>query len=278
MKKYLGYIPVALVLALYLLSGLTVSMYAMTMLLIWLACILLAAVLIHKGVLWGGVFGIFPGLHMICRGGSEALIGAALVLFYLGLTVYLWKNRGEDEPETSTGKVLVFFAKIALTVLVIVVSAYAAVLGGMILISVGVHQAFAYIGMLVIPSFALPMIWLKKRKRFMVVWAGTAAVYFVALGVNYGYVKYDESITVNTSPNINIFEYMPFEEDSKIVKADSETLKLTEDLPRIDGAAALFPVYSAFVHAVYPETTEIHDGVFEYNNTPGGYRLLAEKM
>lgn len=36
-------------------------------------------------------------------------------------------------------------------------------------------------------------------------------------------------------------------------------------------------MYSAFVNAVYPNTTELHDGVFRYNNTPGGYRLLAEK-
>ena len=43
------------------------------------------------------------------------------------------------------------------------------------------------------------------------------------------------------------------------------------------GAAALFPVYSAFVNAVYPETTELYDGNFEYNNTPEGYQNLAKK-
>ena len=29
--------------------------------------------------------------------------------------------------------------------------------------------------------------------------------------------------------------------------------------------------------ARYPNTTKLHDGIFEYNNTPDGYRLLAEK-
>ena len=101
--------------------------------------------------------------------------------------------------------------------------------------------------------------------------------YFVSLGVHYGLEKYDQSITINTAPNINVYEYLPFREDSKIVKIDSKTLKLTDNLPVIDGAAAFFPVYSAFVNAVYPETTELYDGVFEYNNTPGGYQLLAEK-
>ena len=83
--------------------------------------------------------------------------------------------------------------------------------------------------------------------------------------------------SIDTAPSINVYEYLPFVEDSKIVKYDSKTLKLTENLPIIDGATAAFPVYSAFVNAVYPNTTELYDGVFEYNNTVGGYKELAKK-
>ena len=277
MKKYLGYIPAVFFLAFYLFSGLTGVSMAMGMILIWLACFLIAAVLLHKGILWGGIFGVFPALHMIYRGGSEILVGAVLLLFYGGLSVYLWKKRDADAPAATGKEVLVFFAKIILTVLVIVASGYIAVIGGMILIAEGIHQVFAYIGMLVIPSLCLPLIWLKKRKKFLIIWLIPAVIYFISLGVHYGLEKYDQSITINTAPNINVHEYLPFREDSKIVKIDSETLKLTDDLPVIDGAAAFFPVYSAFVNAVYPETTELYDGVFEYNNTPGGYALLAEK-
>jgi len=277
MKKYLGYIPPVLFLTFYLLIGLTGVSMATAMILIWLACFLLAAVLLHKGIVWGGVFGAFPALHMIYRGGSEVLIGIALLLFYLGLGIYLWKKRDTDSPAASNKEVLVFFAKIALTVLVVIASGYAAIIGGMLLVAAGIHQAFAYLGMLVIPSLCLPLIWLKKRKKFLIIWMIPAAIYGISLGVHYGFEKYDQSITINTSPNINVQEYLPFKEDSKIVKIDSETLKLSGDLPTIDGAAAFFPVYSAFVNAVYPETTELYDGVFEYNNTPGGYALLAEK-
>jgi len=277
MKKYLGYIPAVFFLTFYLFSGLTGVSMAMGMILIWLACFLIAAVLLHKGILWGGIFGVFPALHMIYRGGSEILVGAVLLLFYGGLSVYLWKKRDIDAPAATGKEVLVFFAKIVLTVLVVVASAYTAVIGGMILVSEGVHHVFAYIGMAVLPSLLLPLIWLKKRKKFLIIWLIPAVIYFVSLGVHYGLEKYDQSITVNTAPNIRVHEYLPFEEDSKIVKIDSKTLKLTENLPRIDGAAAFFPVYSAFVNAVYPETTELYDGVFEYNNTPGGYQLLAEK-
>ena len=277
MKKYLGYIPAVFFLTFYLFSGLTGVSMAMGIILIWLTCFLIAAVLLHKGIIWGGVFGAFPALHMIYRGGIEILIGVALLLFYILLGIYLWKKRDADEPASTNKEVLVFFAKIILTVLVIIVSGYAAVIGGIILMSEGIHQVFAYIGMLVLPSFALPMIWLKKRKKFLMIWMIPAVLYFISLGIHYGLEKYDQSITINTAPNINVHEYLPFREDSKIVKIDSEMLKLTDDLPVIDGAAAFFPVYSAFVNAVYPETTELYDGVFEYNNTPGGYQLLAEK-
>lgn len=257
MKKYLGYIPAILFLALYLFSWLTGASMMFSMILIWLVCFLLAAVLLHKRIIWGGVFGAFPALHMIYRGDIEILIGIALLVFYLGLGIYLWKNRDADEPASSNKEVLVFFAKIILTVLVLIASGYAAIIGGMILISEGIHQVFAYIGMLVIPSLFLPLIWLKKRKKFLIIWLVPAVIYFVSLGVHYGLEKYDQSITINTAPNINVHEYLPFREDSKIVKIDSQTLKLTDDLPVIDGAAAFFPVYSAFVNAVYPETTEL---------------------
>ena len=174
-------------------------------------------------------------------------------------------------------KASVIILKILLTAATLFASYYALFITAMILFSSGINHIIAYIGLIVVPSLLLPLIWLKKRKKFLIIWCIFASVYGAALGTNFGIIKYNKSITVNTSPNIDIQAYLPFDEDSKIVKTDSKTLKLTENLPRIDGAAALFPVYSAFVNAVYPNTTKLHDGIFEYNNTPDGYRLLAEK-
>ena len=174
-------------------------------------------------------------------------------------------------------KASVIILKIILTAAALFASYYALIVTAMFLFWSGINHIIAYIGLIVVPSLLLPLIWLKKRKKFLIIWCICAAVYGASLGTNFGIIKYNKSITVNTSPNINVYEYLPFDEDSKIVKTDSKTLKLTENLPRINGAAALFPVYSAFVNAVYPNTTKLHDGIFEYNNTPDGYRLLAEK-
>ena len=174
-------------------------------------------------------------------------------------------------------KASVIILKIISTAAALFASYYALIIIGMFLFWNGINHIIAYIGLIAVPSLLLPLIWLKKRKKFLIIWCICAAVYGAALGTNFGIIRYNESISINTSPNIDVYEYLPFKEDSKIVKTDSKTLKLTENLPRIDGAAALFPVYSAFVNAVYPSTTTLYDGTFEYNNTPDGYRLLAEK-
>lgn len=127
----------------------------------------------------------------------------------------------------------------------------------------------------------IPAIWLKRRKPYLIVFLCLFLVAAILAGVQFGIAWYEASITIDVAPNINVNEYLPFREDSKIVRMDSQTLKFTKDdaLPRIDGASAAFPVYSAFVNAVYPNTkeTELHGGVFEYNNTRGGYIELAEK-
>ena len=58
---------------------------------------------------------------------------------------------------------------------------------------------------------------------------------------------------------IEVDNYLPFDENSKIYKLDS-TLKITENIPVLDGATALLPVYSAIAHAIYPKESVIFDG------------------
>ena len=129
--------------------------------------------------------------------------------------------------------------------------------------------------------FVIPAIWIKRKKPYLITYACLFLAVLVCCGVQWGIAEYERSITIDVAPNINMYEYLPFDENSKIVKIDSKTLKFSEDdeLPRIDGASAAFPVYSAFIHAVYPNTkeTELWGNVFQYNNTVGGYIELAKK-
>ena len=106
--------------------------------------------------------------------------------------------------------------------------------------------------------FIIPAIWIKRRKPYLITYVCLFLAVLICCGVQWGIAEYERSITIDVAPNINVDEYMPFREDSKIVKIDSKTLKFNEkdELPRIDGASAAFPVYSAFVNAVYPNTKE----------------------
>lgn len=82
--------------------------------------------------------------------------------------------------------------------------------------------------------------------------------------------------------SVELDEYLPFDEQSKIVKLDA-SLTLEGDLPVIDGAAALYPVFSAFVHAVYPEESVVFDGenftadsALQYTNTLRAYKGVVD--
>lgn len=82
--------------------------------------------------------------------------------------------------------------------------------------------------------------------------------------------------------SIELDKYLPFEEDSEIVKMRSD-LQLSGDLPVIDGAAALYPICSAAVNAVYPEDSVEFDGSdfipeskLQMRNTRGAYKAVAD--
>lgn len=144
------------------------------------------------------------------------------------------------------------------------------------LFSFGMKEIITGLALLLVPAI-IPLLWLKKKKVYLIIYLSVAVILGGAFVVDKKVDAYMDSITVDVTPNIYTHEYLPFEEDSKIVKLDNASLKLSGELPIIDGATAAFPVYSAFVHAVYPDHTRLYDGVFEYNNTMGGYRSLAEK-
>ena len=83
--------------------------------------------------------------------------------------------------------------------------------------------------------------------------AGILVLCLSSVGVYESYQAYDRSITIGNN-DVNLYEYEPFLPDTKAVGLEEEsTLQLEGDLPRVDGATALYPLYAAFAQAVYPE-------------------------
>ena len=65
--------------------------------------------------------------------------------------------------------------------------------------------------------------------------------------------KNGEGEAAKVIQDVNLYDYIPFREHSKLAVLNRESsLKLTDNLPLLDGATAFYPVYAAFVQAVYP--------------------------
>lgn len=59
--------------------------------------------------------------------------------------------------------------------------------------------------------------------------------------------------------SIDISTYLPFKEDSLIVHEISN-VKIVDNIPQMDGATALYPIYSAYVETLYPKESVKYDG------------------
>lgn len=176
--------------------------------------------------------------------------------------------------------------KLLLTVACLVIDFFIGVVGLLWLAwGLGANDILCFGAFLVFPALFLPLVWCKKDKwkKCFIGWVVFMVVYAVILAIPFAIEAYEDSITVKEVVNINTSEYLPFKKDSKIALLDEEsTLKLTENLPIVDGAAAFFPVYSSYVNAVYPSNTVLTEHArgsnpFQYNNTSYGYYLLAQK-
>ena len=91
---------------------------------------------------------------------------------------------------------------------------------------------------------------------------------------------------------MDVGRYLPHEEGSDLVRIDTD-FSMTGDLPVLDGAAALLPVYASIVENVYPAGSVTYEGgVFsddnyygenfapdskmQYKNTVRGYKAIVD--
>lgn len=91
---------------------------------------------------------------------------------------------------------------------------------------------------------------------------------------------------------VDVSLYLPHEENSELARVES-SLKLTDNLPVLDGAAALVPVYASIIDCVYPKGSVTYDGgefsddnfygenfapdsKMQYKNTVRGYKAIVD--
>ncbi|MBB4824726.1 phosphate transport system substrate-binding protein [Sporosarcina luteola] len=78
--------------------------------------------------------------------------------------------------------------------------------------------------------------------------------------------------------DVDLSEYAPNTSGTKAVKLEqSASFLIEKDLPKLDGATALYPVYAAFVQAVYPEKYyDPYDSEVMSNRTGQAYENLLD--
>ncbi|MBQ2767720.1 MAG: substrate-binding domain-containing protein [Clostridia bacterium] len=91
---------------------------------------------------------------------------------------------------------------------------------------------------------------------------------------------------------VDVGAYLPHEPDSDLPQIEA-SLELTGELPVLDGAAALVPVYAAVINTLYPEGSVTYEGgefsddnyygenfapesKMQYRNTVRGYRAVVD--
>lgn len=130
------------------------------------------------------------------------------------------------------------------------------------------------IGLIVITILAIYEKFQKKATRMgMYIFLSLCFLSFVTYE---GYQAYVRSLEIVSTQDVDLTEYQPFKEDTKAVRLSEEsTLKIDSQLPKLDGATALYPVYAAFAQAVYPEKEyPFEDSEVVSTQTSGSFKNL----
>ncbi|NQX44883.1 substrate-binding domain-containing protein [Paenibacillus tritici] len=93
----------------------------------------------------------------------------------------------------------------------------------------------------------------RLRRIILAAFAGICVLAAAGHEIREAYVN---SLAEVREPEVDLHQYAPFEVNTKAAVLDHKaSYQLTEQMPRLDGATALYPLYSAFAQAVYPQDT-----------------------
>ncbi|MBO5822543.1 MAG: substrate-binding domain-containing protein [Lentisphaeria bacterium] len=153
------------------------------------------------------------------------------------------------------------------------------VLGGLMIAFGFVNQTPMVIFMTLVLLSLLVMLYAFLFCKTRKIWkySGAAAFFFLLILCAipaYRYFTVERFKQVND--RINWYAYDPWRAGTKVVVVDAAPeFKIKKDLPRIDGAYALYPVYSGVVRALY-DKNKFEDG--QYLNTNGSDRTFSRLL
>lgn len=169
--------------------------------------------------------------------------------------------------------------KIAIAVLVLLMASFFTFI---LFFMIALNGAIHYIPLLftVVVSFYIGFVlqlfdfFMQRKKRVQMYWGFVAIVVMVAS--IQPFMKWMDNQISTVDAEVDIYQYEPFAERNNIVRLEKPaTLQLQDDLPILDGATALYPLYAAIAQAVYPEKSyNPYNSEVMVNKTPEAYNNL----
>lgn len=157
----------------------------------------------------------------------------------------------------------------------------ALITGGFILLFSNPYGGFYSImllcGLILALVLILTVIWdALKIKILRILTLSALGICLVATTGFYAHRRYVDSVTEVADRTDILSAYDPYGENSEVKLLDDESeLKITSDFPVMDGATALYPIYSAFAKAVYPKYAADNDSYLNCSATTQAYENIV---
>ena len=199
---------------------------------------------------------------------------AVLWLIALGVGIYTAKYTKYIKTGKTVVTVAIVLPLLPLWLLIVLLTAFSST-------RTEIYAIAAAVFLISAACAVLGTVWgFGKKKAVYIPLVSAAAVSLMIFGGLSAYERYEKSIPSASEPENILYEYAPYNDNGKVAELDREAmLKIDSDFPKMDGATALYPVYSAFAKAVYPrymlDKTSDENDCLACSTTAGAYENIV---
>jgi len=168
------------------------------------------------------------------------------------------------------------FVKLLITLAAVAAMLAVFVFGGIYVLNTGEEKLLVLLGAVIV-SMMILLIYILERGngKKTAIWISLCLLVGIGFAAPY---YYKESFAKVDDSEVDLFVYEPFKENEKLARLDSKaSFAIEGELPILDGATALYPLFAAFAEATYPEGVyEPHRGPVATTTTPSAYSRLIK--
>ncbi|CEG24124.1 Phosphate-binding protein PstS 1 precursor [Planococcus massiliensis] len=168
------------------------------------------------------------------------------------------------------------FVKTLITLLGIAGMLAVFVFGGLYVFNTAEEGLLVTLGAVLVSMMILLIYILERRNgKKTAIWIAICMLVGIGFAAPY---YYKESFAKVNDSEVDLFVYEPFQGNEKLARLDSKaSFAIEGELPILDGATALYPLFAAFAEATYPEGVyEPYRGPVDTTTTPSAYSRLIK--